>query len=224
MEKLKMKTVFLNKRRCCELLLLMLLILVITVFNGCDTSSRFNEGYENGKDVGYREGLKAGKEIGYANGKSAGSTQGYRQGFEDGRQKSYEEGRKNGIIAGYKKGYELGFQKGHEKGKTEGENLGFNKGYDDGYKKGYKKGETKGYLKGTKFFIEKWWKPSLGFVAMLIFVVFCFALLFVLLKKVAGSLKLRWEGRFENLRIRKSIESAIKKQNKNAKRLDRNPV
>jgi hypothetical protein len=223
MEKLKMKTVFINKRKCCDLLFFMMLILVITVFNGCEGGSRFNEGYESGKAVGYREGLKAGKEIGYANGKSAGSTQGYRQGFEDGRQKSFEEGKIQGEKAGYKKGYEEGFQKGHEKGRAEGEDVGFSKGYDDGYKKGYKKGETKGYLKGTKFFIDKWWKPSLGFVAMLIFVVFCFALLFVLLKKVAGNLKLRWEGRFENLRLRKSIENAIREQDKNAKKPDKNP-
>ena len=73
----------------------------ISEFEDC-----YNEGWENGREVGYEEGHDNGYDYGLEVGDDGG--------YDRGRTEGHEEGFSEGEDEGYKKGYEEGFEGGYD--------------------------------------------------------------------------------------------------------------
>ncbi|MGD2086960.1 MAG: hypothetical protein PVH61_12325 [Candidatus Aminicenantes bacterium] len=111
--------------------------------------------------------------------------------YKDGYEKGLKQGKKTGFVMGYEKArdewYKRGVKDGYQKGSAaaSGKVAGnwYNKGVNEGYELGLKKGKTEGYREGTKFFVKKWWKPSLGFSILLVVSVFVFLTILLLIRR-----------------------------------------
>ncbi|MCP4154175.1 MAG: hypothetical protein GY757_40995 [bacterium] len=122
--------------------------------------------------------------------------------------KGHETGNKKNIAAvdeeRYNKGVLEGYQRGHAIGKKRGQEVGYIKGYTDGFKKG----ENAGYKKGTKFFVDKWWQPTLGLTILALIALAFFLTVYSLIRKPLKRLIFGWE---ENLEMERVIKNRKKK-------------
>ncbi|MCU0289727.1 MAG: hypothetical protein MUF15_25455, partial [Acidobacteria bacterium] len=114
----------------------------------------------------------------------------------------------------FKIGEKDGYQKGTNTAAPQIANEWYNKGVNDGYTLGLKKGQSEGFKKGTRFFLEKWWKPSLGLVILLLATVFIFFTIFLLSRKKMKSMAGQTTQIFENFMVSKKMERVLKNNSK----------
>jgi flagellar biosynthesis/type III secretory pathway protein FliH len=142
--------------------------------------------------------------------------------YKDGYEKGLKKGKKLGFVMGYEKArdewYKRGVNDGYQKGSTAASgqvaNKWYNKGVNEGYEFGLKKGKTEGYREGTQFFIKKWWKPSLGFVMLLLVSVFVFFTIFLLIRKGLKRFAEKITKAIEYFRVSIKMERVLKDESK----------
>jgi hypothetical protein len=142
--------------------------------------------------------------------------------YKDGYEKGLKQGKKSGFVMGYEKArgewYKRGLNDGFQKGSaaSSGQVAGnwYNKGVNDGYELGLKKGKTEGYRQGTQFFIKKWWKPSLGFVILLLVSVFVFFTILLLIRKPMKRFAKKITEAIEYFRVSLKMERVLKGETK----------
>jgi len=138
--------------------------------------------------------------------------------YKDGYEKGLKKGKKTGFVMGYEKArdewYKKGVKDGYQKGSAaaSGQVAGnwYNKGVNDGYELGLKKGKTEGYREGTKFFIKKWWKLSLGFVIILLASVFVFLIILLLIRRPMKRFAKRITDTIQHFRVSMKMERVLK--------------
>ena len=113
-------------------------------------STKFEEGYSEGYDIGNADGHNEDYEDGYANGYEAGTTDGNAEGYESGHSDGYDAGREVGHAEGYEEGFTSGHTAGHTEAYNTGYESGFNKGYDIGHTEDYDDGYSAGHEVGLE--------------------------------------------------------------------------
>jgi len=142
--------------------------------------------------------------------------------YKDGYEKGLKKGKKSGFVMGYekarnewyKRGVNDGFQKGSEASWGQVAGNWYNKGVNEGYELGLKNGKTEGYREGTQFFIKKWWKPSLGFVILLLVSVFVFFTILLLIRKPMKRYAKKITEAIEYFRVSIKMERVLKGESK----------
>lgn len=138
----------------------------------------------------------------------------YKKGVTDGEKKAFmkvyldsnSSKFQAGLKYGFQQGVEFGYQKGKKEGKLEGMRLGI--------EIGFKKGREEGYKEGTMAFINKWWKPSLGLIILLLASGFIVTVILMFSRKKINKIAVQSVEKIENSIVGIRMEREIKKEDK----------